>query len=256
MFIDVKRVEIAHEFVLDSISRCDYSQGRRIHGLSLAVSGEAEYRFTDGKRYTVKAGDVVYLSDKTAYSIYINGEYRHFTVNFELDAASDLKEFDPITVFHTKSFKHMKNVFRELAETWKNKRTGYEMRAVAYVYELFSELIAEKSLEKLNKNGCARVLPAKEYIDSNCEKTMSISFLASLCKMSETNFRRAFLSAIGETPMRYRDKVLIGLAKDYLLSGFYTVAETAEKCGFDDPSYFGRFFKKHTGVSPGKFMYK
>ena len=74
--------------------------------------------------------------------------------------------------------------------------------------------------------------------------------------MSETNFRRAFLSAIGETPMRYRDKMLIGLAKDYLLSGFYTVAETAEKCGFDDPSYFGRFFKKHTGVSPGKFMYK
>jgi AraC-like DNA-binding protein len=177
-------------------------------------------------------------------------------VNFVLDTSSDLADLDPITVFNTQNFKYMKNVFRELSDTWKNKRPGYEMRAIAYVYELFSELIAEKSLEKLNKKGYCRLLPAKKYIDSNCEKTITISFLASLCKMSETNFRRAFLAATGETPLRYRDRVLIELAKDYLLSGFYTVTETAEKCGFDDPSYFGRFFKKHTGVSPGKFIYK
>ena len=29
--------------------------------------------------------------------------------------------------------------------------------------------------------------------------------------------------------------------------------EIAEKCGFDDVSYFVRFFKKQTGITPGEF---
>ncbi len=32
-----------------------------------------------------------------------------------------------------------------------------------------------------------------------------------------------------------------------------TVAEVAYQIGFEDPSYFGRFFLKNGGVSPGKF---
>ena len=42
-------------------------------------------------------------------------------------------------------------------------------------------------------------------------------------------------------------------AKEYLNSGYYTVTEIAEKCGFDDVSYFVRFFKKQTGLTPGAY---
>ena len=31
-----------------------------------------------------------------------------------------------------------------------------------------------------------------------------------------------------------------------------SLAEIAEKCGFDDASYFVRFYKKHTGITPGE----
>jgi Na+-driven multidrug efflux pump len=41
-------------------------------------------------------------------------------------------------------------------------------------------------------------------------------------------------------------------AKEYLRSGYYTISEIAEKCGFEDPNYFTRFFKKHTGLTPGE----
>lgn len=253
-YIDVGRVAIAHEFVLDASNRCDYSQGRNIYGLTLGISGEAEYRFSSGKRYTVKAGDIAFLSDKSAYVIAIKGEYRHFTVNFKIKEESDeLSAFGDIAVMHTANTQYFKAVFRELSELWRKKSTGYEMRATAYVYELLSAFVSEMRAARLDTAGYRRILPAKEYIDANCEKPITIKHLAKLCRMSETNFRRAFLSALGETPIRYRDRLLIGLAKDYLVSGFYSVTETAERCGFEDTSYFCRFFKKHTGVSPGEF---
>ena len=57
---------------------------------------------------------------------------------------------------------------------------------------------------------------------------------ARLCDMSETNFRRRFLEVFGETPFGYRDGLRIIHAKDYLSGGYYTVTETAEKCGFTE----------------------
>ena len=35
--------------------------------------------------------------------------------------------------------------------------------------------------------------------------------------------------------------------------GFFSVQEVAKKCGFDDASYFVRFFKKQTGLTPCEF---
>jgi AraC-like DNA-binding protein len=45
----------------------------------------------------------------------------------------------------------------------------------------------------------------------------------------------------------------LNFAKDYLSCGYYTVAEVAKKCGFEDASYFVRFFKKKTGCTPNEF---
>ena len=53
--------------------------------------------------------------------------------------------------------------------------------------------------------------------------------------------------------MQYRDSIRLYYAKEYLNSGYYTVSEIAEKCGFDDVSYFVRFFKKRTGTPPGAY---
>ena len=56
--------------------------------------------------------------------------------------------------------------------------------------------------------------------------------------------------------MQYRDSIRLYYAKEYPNSGYYTVSEIAEKCGFDDVSYFVRFFKKKAGFTPGEFKKK
>jgi AraC-like DNA-binding protein len=71
--------------------------------------------------------------------------------------------------------------------------------------------------------------------------------------MSVTNFRREWTKLYAESPIRYHDSIRMYFAKEYLNCGYYTVAEVAKMCGFDDVSYFIRFFKKKTGMTPSVF---
>ena len=128
------------------------------------------------------------------------------------------------------------------------------MKATMYAYRLLEAFVSEMNAKKLENNHTYHTLSkAKEYIDKNYSKSITISSLAKLCDMSETNFRRTFLSTFGQTPIAYRDKVRLQSAKEFLESGFYSVGEVAMRCGFDDVSYFCRFFKKHTGLTPLEF---
>jgi len=71
--------------------------------------------------------------------------------------------------------------------------------------------------------------------------------------MSVTHFRREWKKHYNITPLAYRNSIRLSFARELILSGYYTVSEIAEKCGFDDVGYFIRFFKKHTGITPFKY---
>lgn len=53
-----------------------------------------------------------------------------------------------------------------------------------------------------------------------------------------------------ESASAYIHKVLIEEAKSRLIQTNYTVSQIAMDLNFTEESYFGRFFKKHTGVTP------
>ena len=42
-------------------------------------------------------------------------------------------------------------------------------------------------------------------------------------------------------------------AKALLRTGYYSVTETATRCGFDSVSYFSYTFRRETGVTPSAY---
>ena len=82
---------------------------------------------------------------------------------------------------------------------------------------------------------------------------ITLEQLAKRCDMSITNFRREWQKIYNMTPIQYRDEIKISYAKEYLISGLYSVSETATKCGFENTGYFIKFFKNHAGITPNKF---
>ncbi|WP_051579695.1 helix-turn-helix domain-containing protein [Pseudonocardia acaciae] len=59
--------------------------------------------------------------------------------------------------------------------------------------------------------------------------------------------------ATGRTPAEIIREALTVEAKRLLVHTELTVAQVADALAFDNPSYFGRFFKREVGISPGEF---
>jgi len=252
-FIDIKRITIVHEFVLDGKNRCEYPAGRGHYGIVYALEGRARYRFLSGENITVKAGDTLLLSKGAAYSIISDGAFRHYTVNFDIhERHSRLDILDKPYCHITDGGEQIKRGFSKLTGIWQAKRQGFEMESVGYLYSLLS-LVYREYIASVGGGTRHRLAPAKEYMESSFGEQITLDALASLCDMSVTNFRREWAKEYQTSPMQYRDSIRLYYAKEYLESGYYTVSEIAHRCGFDDVSYFVRFFKKQTGITPGAY---
>nr|MCR4588982.1 helix-turn-helix transcriptional regulator [Lachnospiraceae bacterium] len=42
-------------------------------------------------------------------------------------------------------------------------------------------------------------------------------------------------------------------AKEYMANPKYSIKEVCSMCGYSDPNYFSRIFKKYVGVSPSEY---
>lgn len=253
-FLNIKQIRIAHEFILDRIHHCEYPQGRGHYGLVHALDGYAEYRLSDGRRFTLKQGDTILLSPDTAYILITDKTFHHYTVNFDIhESDSNLDVLNQsYFLFTQKNTKQIERCFKKLVDICSKKQCGYEMESTACLYEL--TFLFYLSVSNTTKNiHQHRLLAAKEYIEQNYDQNFTLDFLASLSYMSPTHFRREWKKAYSESPIQYRDNIRIYYAKEYLDSGYFSVSETAEKCGFSDVNYFVRFFKSKTGLTPGAY---
>jgi two-component system response regulator YesN len=69
--------------------------------------------------------------------------------------------------------------------------------------------------------------------------------------LSEGYFCQIFKEATGKSAMQYLHEIRVEKAEEMLRSTTATVSEIADCCGFTDPNYFSRIFKKIKGVTPG-----
>ena len=247
----IRSIGIAHAFVLDKEHRCDYSSGRGQYGVVFATEGEAEYRFLNGTRRAVHAGEVILLSKNAAYAVHIPQAFHHYTVNFDLadGSAPPLSLCEDFCVFPATdpAYAHL---FERISSLWRAPHAGSELASMACLYEILSLAQREVGVDAARRS---RLSSARAYITAHFSEGVTNARLAALCGMSETNFRREWTAAYGQTPLAYRDGLRLAHAKELLLHAGATVGEAALACGFEDESYFVRFFKKQTGVTPGAY---
>ena len=128
---------------------------------------------------------------------------------------------------------------------------------ISQLYELISNLITEKStaLQKdpVIENVC-RVL-AINYSDPQ----LSLHEVLESTGYNKDYIRRRFVKACGMTPNEYLTSLRIEHAKKLLSQKKNTqiyVADIGVMCGYYDPNYFSRIFKKQTGITPEQYANK
>ncbi|MGH1342975.1 MAG: helix-turn-helix domain-containing protein [Nannocystales bacterium] len=92
-----------------------------------------------------------------------------------------------------------------------------------------------------------------EYVHTHVTHALPVKTLAKLAGTSERSLLRAFRKELGSTPAAYwRDRKL-DAALDLLRGGAYTVAEVAERIGYDNTSAFSDAFRRRFGRPPSSF---
>lgn len=97
------------------------------------------------------------------------------------------------------------------------------------------------------------ILRAKELILSRLDRTVSLEEAAVEAGMSKCYFSTIFAQETGESFTGYVNRMKIERARTLLLRDGLSNNEAAERIGLTDVSYFGKLFKKHTGLSPAQF---
>jgi len=82
---------------------------------------------------------------------------------------------------------------------------------------------------------------------------MSVSEYARILEVSPNYLNKIVKSHTHRTAMDWVEIARLNLAKQLLKDRNIPVVEVAERCGIDDQSYFARFFKKKTGLTPSRF---
>ena len=82
---------------------------------------------------------------------------------------------------------------------------------------------------------------------------VSVASIAKSYGITVSHFIRSFKSIYGITPNEYRQNHRISQATNLIKMTNLSIQDIANQCGFCDPLYFSRIFKKRVGVSPLKY---
>lgn len=98
-----------------------------------------------------------------------------------------------------------------------------------------------------------RVQKFRRIIDSEIEDKLTVSTIANQLRLTPKQLHSLLKQATGLTPLEHINNRLLIEAKRLLVNTDLSAKEISFKLFFDDPAYFGRFFKKLSGYTPNSF---
>lgn len=143
-------------------------------------------------------------------------------------------------------------LFREILTKWNNREKAYKSDCSSVLSKIFAEFYRD------NYNICKnrKIQNSILYIEKNyLKKEFSLVEASKKSFISEAHFRRLFKEEFGISPKKYVLEKRINYAKSLILTGYFSINEIADICGYNDPKHFSSEFKKSTGTTPSDFKY-
>lgn len=216
------------------------------------------YDSGDNSMFFMRPGQVhelVLKAESTGYLMQFNSEFyfpKDTASSQLLRKASNVDHYQLNADGFGKLHSILTNIFREYAE--KNER--YEDVIKANMGIFFIELIRQQKSGPLHHTSLymqERLEKFLELLEANVFTHKQVAQYAEMLNLSAYQLNVIAKTALGKTCSELINEHIILEAKRCLLATSNQVNQTAYRLGYEDVSYFIRFFKKHTGYSPEAF---
>ncbi|CAM3905340.1 AraC family transcriptional regulator [Cohnella lubricantis] len=143
-------------------------------------------------------------------------------------------------------------LYKELNLEWMQKKPGSSMRVRAIMLSILHKYFRLIWYRDTADHADLHVSKVLRYIHENYHLRLEVKELARLVDLNPSYFGTLFKKHTGSAVKEYINKVRVNNAENMLVSGEFSITETAYRCGFEDVFYFSKVFKKVKGYSPSR----
>lgn len=149
-------------------------------------------------------------------------------------------------------------ILASMLQEYTTQQEGYQDVIKAHLGIFLIELVRQRQDRKNQPSADSlyhqdRIEELMSLLETHLVQYKKVSDFADMLNLSIYQLNAITKVALGKTCSALIDEQIILESKRYLLSTTNQVSQIAYHLGYDDASYFTRFFKKHTGYSPEAF---
>ncbi len=233
----------------------------------LALQKGAGKHEIDFEQYKVESHSIFFLRPGQVHQLELKADSTGFLMEFDTtffqpknNQSSERWRRAASTTyckFEADRFDKILAVLSSIFQEFTAKQEGYIEVIKANLEIFFIEFLRQSPLPSHLKNGSAysqsRLDDFMELVETKLAELKQVSEYANLLNLSTYQLNTITKTTLGKSASDLINEQIILEAKRYLLATTNQVKDIADLLGYEDVSYFIRFFKKHTGLSPEAF---
>ena len=145
---------------------------------------------------------------------------------------------------------HIREIFEDSKGT--NAYQAMTLAIASFFYECGTQCY-EASLDYIPKGANRLVEKFIVLVQQNFKKQRFLDFYAEKLEITSKHLSRTIKESTGFSAVEWIDRFIVLEAKVLLKSSNLTIQQIADELNFNSQSFFGKYFKKHTGISPKNF---
>ena len=217
---------------------------RAFDGFAMITSGRGYAIDSEGKRYSVSEGDVLFLNKNDRYSIGFEGVGSYVASGLSLKLDKGLLPF-----IHRCTDGQYKRIM-DICIKWQSRsRDSYAVCRIGLL-QFYLEVVQSLTKTEREEDYITRAIA---YVHKNFKRNFSGKDIAAYCSVSISYLRSKFLERTGKTIVGYRDSLRIAAAKEMLESKYFKVTEIAYELGYCDVYHFSKTFAASVGCPPSEY---
>ncbi len=159
-------------------------------------------------------------------------------------------------IFSSETHKKLSNQFLKL----KNQNpTEQLLNTVHILYQLSvannqRRLLKNKSFIDISNHSLERIATVYEFVNTHYAEHIGSEKIAQRLGLTSNSFCRLFKNTTNRSFISFLNEFRIKKAKEFFDNHDDTsISEAMYQCGFNDPSYFSKQFKKYMGYTPTQY---
>jgi len=218
------------------------------------------YEIKDHTVFMMRPGQVHQLllkANSTGYLVQFNLDFLYSHNSASQNHLTKLIQYNNYNL-EQEGFNKIEYLLKDSLKEYTDKFKGYQEVLKANLSIFLIELLRQrqnKTVRTLSTNSYAqeKLEHFLELVETNSTTYKQVSKYTDLLNLSSYQLSAITKLLLNKTPSEIINDYVILEAKRQLLATSNQVSQIAYHLGFEDASYFTRFFKKHTNLSPESF---